>query len=601
MIYKYGTLKELSDSIDPTMPIYLDTETSKLGSQIRLVQVYQEAWEQVMLFDTTSTSVSTLWYTLQPHHLVLHNGVYDFGCFKEDLPKNTFEMPREWDDTFYLSRLAHPNWNVGKGYSLDAALTCVLGYDPYAKAGLNKHVMQMSFERLMVKGEYVEGPAGLKALTPSQLLYGSIDVFELPKLYKDVESLKGHFVYELDKLTIKHIMTDEKGMPVDLEQLAALEQKDLNIIAANKKALKGMNVNSYNQVRKALGTVISSDEMTLQIVQNRPQGITDLYSRITPTNGKWAKAVVDGINNRTISVEKREFGKATKLTKGSELPTSAKILVYACESSYVHTQEKVEKAKLINETRKALKRLTFVERARRNMNEEHRIRATFSPHAINGRIQQDNENLSQYPRSMKAMWGHPKGNGRKLLYCDFAQIELRIICAALPEMNMYKAFKEGIDIHSFVADNFNFTEEEVAMLPIGQNPRQVAKQANFLLLYGGGATNFQRVVCRNSGVWFDDAMVEAIITKWKDIFSDIKSWHKANSAAKTKAGVTVSGRKYTANIVTDLNNIRVSGTGSEVFKLWLHYIHKYMLPHMEETYIVNRVHDAVYIDLPDRP
>ena len=64
---------------------------------------------------------------------------------------------------------------------------------------------------------------------------------------------------------------------------------------------------------------------------------------------------------------------------------------------------------------------------------------------------------------------------------------------------------------------------------------------------------------------------------------------------------TVSGRKYKAALVTDLNNIKVSGTGSEVFKLWLHYIHKYMLPHLPDTYIVNRVHDAVYIDIPDNP
>lgn len=601
-IYTYSTPRELLRALDPEKHVFIDTETSKLGSQIRLVQVFQEGWDSVLIFDTNAgASLTQLWSILQSYKLVGHNILYDFNCFKVDLPKGMFSVPKEWEDTFYLSRLVHPEWNTAKGYSLDSALAAVLGYDPYSKAGLKKKELQLSFERLQIKGEYIEGKEGLKDLTESQLVYASIDVLELPNLWHEVEKAKEDFVYKLDKLTVEHILDDEKGMPVDTTELAKLEAEDITTIAEVKKRIGNLNVNSYMQVRKVLGTVISSDEMALQIIQHRPGGLAGLWTRVTQTNGKWAKALREGLDNKTLSVELREFGVPKPIVHSSQLPTSNKVLVYAKESSYVQTDDKIAIAKDINTMRKALKRLNFVSRARSVMDEDNRISATFSPHAINGRIQQDNENLSQYPRAMKKMWGHPKGNCRKLLYCDYAQIELRVICAALPEMNMYKALKNGEDLHSFVAENFNFSEEEKAMLPAGQTPRQVAKQSNFLLLYGGGKTNFQRVVCRNSGVWFSDEMSNSIVDKWKNIFSDIKLWHDKNSKSKTNMDKTVSGRPYKASIVTDLNNIKVSGTGSEVFKLWLHYIAKYMLPYVEDTYIVNRVHDAVYIDLSDNP
>ncbi len=600
-IYKYSSTEELMQLLDASQPVYVDTETSKLGSQIRLIQIYQESWEQVLIFNTDTIKAYHVWVILTPYHLVGHNFIYDMNCFKVDGPEGIYTHPKNWDDTFYLSRLAFPDWNTGKGYSLDTALTNVMGYDPYAKLGLNKKQLQMSFERIMVKKEYVEGAEGLKVITDEQLLYGAVDVYELPKLYKAVKHMKDHYVYKLDIDVIATIMKDSRGMPVDLDRLDELEQADISNVAHIKQSIGTLNVNSYMQVRKQLGTVLSSDEMALRIIENREGGLTDLWTRITMTNGKWAKAVINGLDAGTIQVRTASFGKYTLLASSIQLPTNKKILVYAKESDYEHTQAKVELATKINATRKSLKRLNFVKRAHVAMDEDNRISATFSPHAINGRIQQDNENLTQFPRAMKKMWGFKPGSGRKLIYSDFAQIELRIICAALPEMNMYKALKDGKDLHSFVAEQFNFTPSEIAKLPAGQNPRQVAKQANFLLLYGGGATNFQRVVCRNSGVWFEDETSLGIVTKWKDIFSDIKEWHHNNSKSTTKRDKTVMGREYKASLVTDLNNIKVSGTGSEVFKLWLVYIDKYIVQRYSDVFVLNRVHDSVTLDVVDDP
>lgn len=599
-IYKHSSIKELLEVLDPSKEVYLDTETGKLGSDIRLVQIYQEHWPQVLLFEAPSVSISVLWDIVREYKLVGHNILYDFGCFKKEI-SHPLQTPKEWEDTFYLLRLVAPELNTKKGFSLDSGMEWAIGYCPYTRAGLNKKQLQMSFERIKVKDVYVEGPLGLRPLTEEQYLYGSIDVYELPKLYKKLQGKLDDFVYQLDKKTVEWILTDTRGLPVDLDKLQLLEDTDIKAIAEiDKKLPQGFNCNSYLQVRKLLGTVLSSDEEALTIIQTRPKGLTDLPLRATPTSGNWAVAMLKGIDDRSIYCYTKNFGETKQIRTSGELKKlSDKNLVYYTETSYNHTEDTIKYAKLINEKRKALKRLNFVLRARTAM-VEGRIRGTFSPHAVNGRIQVDNENLSQYPRTMKSMWGHKPGSGRKLIYSDFAQVELRIICAALPEMNMYKSLKEGTDLHTFVGNNLNLSPADLAQLPAGISPRFIAKQCNFLLLYGGGISNFQRTVCKLGGVWFEDDIAKKITDNWKEIFSDIKTWQAENTKSKTNMDETVSGRPYKAGTVTDLNNIRVSGTGSEIFKLWLHYIGKYITSNPEfDVYIVNRVHDSVILDVPD--
>lgn len=603
-IYTYGSVPILLRQLNKQEIICVDTETAKLGSDIRLIQIYQPSWDQVLLFDVGENQLhkQMIWDILSDYgDLILHNGCYDFGCFKKDILN--FTKPKSWEDTFYLLRLGVPELNTKDGFSLDEGFKWCLGYDPYKQAGLVKSKLQVSFERKMVKDVYVEGPEGLKPLTEEQLLYASIDVYYLPKLYEKLKHLRDHFVYVLDKLTIGHILDDSKGLPVDLDKLKLLENKDISDIKEiDKKLPLGFNVNSYLQVRKLLGTVMSSDEESLNIIQFRPEGLTGLPFRVKQTNGAWPAALYKGIEQKIIKVFAKEFGNTTYINTEEQLSKlKGKQLVYFEETSYSHNETSIKYAELINKKRKALKRLNFVKRARSAMDSDNRIMGTFSPHAINGRIQVDSENLSQYPRSMKSMWGHPQGNGRKLIYSDFAQVELRIICAALPEMNMYNSLKQGIDLHTFVGNNLNLSQSDLEKLPKGISPRFIAKQCNFLLLYGGGVSNFQKTVCKLGGVWFEDDIALKITQNWKEIFSDIKQWHLVNNKSKTNMDQTVSGRRYKAGTVTDLNNIRVSGTGSEIFKLWLHYIGKYLVKNYGDIFIVNRVHDSVVIDCPDDP
>jgi len=410
------------------------------------------------------------------------------------------------------------------------------------------------------------------------------------------------------------LTSDTKGLPLDLDKVQQYRDKinsDIDITTEKLRELGAdINVNSYIQVRKVLGTVLSSSEEHLAIIAHRKthtNPLEDVYFTVPQTNSKFPKAFIDNFNK--LGVFRQEFGDYIPVESISEANQYKKSSLVYQEKDYIHTPEKAQIAELIIHKRKLLKQLNFLDRAEQAAvyDDEHncyRVQGTFSPHAINGRIQVDNENLTQYPRTLKGIWGHSKDSSRTLIYCDFAQIELRIICALIGEETMYKTMKNKEDLHSKVGEAFGFSEAELQHLGEGVTPRFIAKQTNFLNLYGGGLTNFQRTVCKLSGVYFETEMAQKILSIWKDkIFPDIKEWHEENSkvSSQYRYGVTALGRVYKAKSLTDLNNIMVSGTGSEIFKTWLIHIYNKIILQDYDAYVVNRVHDSIIIDVPNNP
>jgi len=156
-IYKLSSIQELLEKLNSQEYVCLDTETAKLGSDIRLIQVYQPSWDQVLLFNVDESSIhkQIIWSILVEYKLILHNACYDFGCFKKDI--SSFTNSNDWEDTFYLLRLAVPELNTKDGFSLDEGFKWCLGYDPYKDAGLNKKKLQTSFERITVKDKSKQG------------------------------------------------------------------------------------------------------------------------------------------------------------------------------------------------------------------------------------------------------------------------------------------------------------------------------------------------------------------------------------------------------------------------------------------------------------
>jgi DNA polymerase I-like protein with 3'-5' exonuclease and polymerase domains len=132
-------------------------------------------------------------------------------------------------------------------FALDDVFEYVLGYDPYARQGLNKAVLQ--------KSDWSKSK-----LTEDQLVYAATDVYFMPQVWDKVKHAVDTDSYKLDIHALNACLDFQwNGMPVLQNRLMALyEANKLEISKLNVP----INVNSYQQVRAYLG-VHASDDIAL--------------------------------------------------------------------------------------------------------------------------------------------------------------------------------------------------------------------------------------------------------------------------------------------------------------------------------------------------
>lgn len=248
-----------------------------------------------------------------------------------------------------------------------------------------------------------------------------------------------------------------------------------------------------------------------------------------------------------------------------------------------------EKAAMIRKTRMIKKRLSTLHKYDRP-----RLIGKFKPSAISGRMTSDSENLQQIPRALKDCFG-----GTKIIFADYAQLELRTICAILGISRMEDMYRKNIDIHTFTAE----------MLDIA---RLRAKGANFGLLYGAGAKTLVGFMRRLANVVIEEREANSIRRKWLNLWTEIAAWHQRGISKwrKGQLGYTPLGRPYKAKLMTDYLNVENQGAGAEVAKLAFSYLlngkgdelprieqlrNKYNLA-ADELIVVNFIHDSYIIE-----
>ena len=112
--------------------------------------------------------------------------------------------------------------------------------------------------------------------------------------------------------------------------------------------------------------------------------------------------------------------------------------------------------------------------------------------AATGRLSSSDPNLQNIPirtedgrRIRKAFVAPP---GRKLVACDYSQIELRIMAHLSEDPGLVRAFESGLDVHkATAAEVFGRKVEEVT-----GDERRAAKAINFGLMYGMSAFGLAR-------------------------------------------------------------------------------------------------------------
>lgn len=250
------------------------------------------------------------------------------------------------------------------------------------------------------------------------------------------------------------------------------------------------------------------------------------------------------------------------------------------------------KAKKVMEVRSLLKQLSFLAKFDRS---EERIYGKFQPSAKSGRLTSKDQNLQQLPRALKCVFGVDLS--MVLIYADYAQIELRTICAITQCKAMEQLFRDEKDLHSYTA--------EMIFGPTWQKKphRQIAKTCNFNLLYGGGVKMFLSILIETADLLLTELEGNVIRKKWRNLWKEIYAWQERGISAwrKGKLGRTPLGRPYRADLMTDQLNLENQGAAAEVFKLALHYFKRRTDVDHDVVKICNMIHDSFILEAPNDP
>ena len=95
---------------------------------------------------------------------------------------------------------------------------------------------------------------------------------------------------------------------------------------------------------------------------------------------------------------------------------------------------------------------------------------------------------------------------------DYSAMELRVLAHLSKEENMRKAFREGLDLHTYSAQ-LTFKQDKIT-----KEQRQLAKTTSFLIVYGGGAFNLSQTF----GMSVEEA--QRIIDSYFEAFPGIPSY-----------------------------------------------------------------------------
>ncbi|MFO7255699.1 MAG: DNA polymerase [Bacillota bacterium] len=133
-----------------------------------------------------------------------------------------------------------------------------------------------------------------------------------------------------------------------------------------------------------------------------------------------------------------------------------------------------------------------------------------------GRPTASEPNVLQLPRDKAFRRLVVAPPGHQVVVADYSQMELRILAQLSGDAAMIRAFAAGEDIHAATAR---------AMFgnAFGDEERTVAKTLNFLICYGGGASNLMAQVAQR-GIALSLAEAKSFIERWQQGFAQAWAW-----------------------------------------------------------------------------
>jgi DNA polymerase-1 len=195
--------------------------------------------------------------------------------------------------------------------------------------------------------------------------------------------------------------------------------------------------------------------------------------------------------------------------------------------------------------------------------------------AETGRMSCVKPNLQQVPRDYAFRAAAEAPEGWYFVCADFGQMELRLAAAIAKDSVMTEAFKNDLDLHTLTAAAIygEAVDDEKEM----KQRRQVAKSANFGLLFGAGAKGL-REYAGAMGITMTIEEAQSIRDTFHETYNGVDAWQKQSAIDSDKSKgdkwaeirIPVSGmRRFLPgdmNRVTVRCNTPVQGSGAAIMK-----------------------------------
>ena len=254
--------------------------------------------------------------------------------------------------------------------------------------------------------------------------------------------------------------------------------------------------------------------------------------------------------------------------------------------------EVVQKYLTWKRTEKRRQMLTSIQE---KMDSDGYVRASYMQlGADTGRMSCIKPNNQQIPRDASFRQCVEAPEGYLLVDADFSQMELRLAAALANDVKMKEVFATGEDLHTYTAEAMGCD-------------RQIAKSANFGLLYGAGWEGLRNYAGGN-GITMTEEEARKIRGDWLSTYEGIKAWQVENQLLSQKtehdewAEVRIPVSKMRRFLKGDLNKITVrcntpiQGAGAAILKCALGNLWPKVRNAGEETVrIAAAVHDEILL------
>jgi DNA polymerase I-like protein with 3'-5' exonuclease and polymerase domains len=332
---------------------------------------------------------------------------------------------------------------------------------------------------------------------------------------------------------------------------------------------------SLNLRAKATGTVRGGDKRPAGFNLNSPKQLLDVF---------------------TVLLGKVPTG-ADPLRRGCSKPSASRAALREYAADHVVVAQYLK-------WKKVEKRRQMVESLLSHQETDGFIRASYMQlGADTGRMSCFQPNLQQVPRDTRFRACVVAPAGHIFVVADYAQMELRLAAAESGDPRMVAAFQAGQDLHTITAMAIYGLGDEAE---VKKEQRQVAKSANFGLLYGSGA-NGLRSYAASSGIQMTLAEAAAVRDKFHATYIGIARWQKQNAAAAQNSGKDASIRIRVSNLrrflptrdtnmITVRCNTPIQGAGAAVMKLTLSKLWPLLKAAGEvEVRLAGAVHDELIL------